>query len=170
LPAALLLKAVALALREHPGFNGCWRNGRFEPVDGIHLGIAIALRQGGLVAPILRDVADRPLADLMAGLTDLVTRARNGSLRSSELGEAGLTLTLMGDQGADAVFGVIYPPQVALVGFGRIAERPWVEDGGLCVRPTVTACLAADHRASDGHAGARLLAEIGRLLQHPEGL
>ncbi|WAG81185.1 2-oxo acid dehydrogenase subunit E2 [Metapseudomonas furukawaii] len=170
LPACLLLKAVALALREHPGFNGCWRNGRFEPVDGIHLGIAIALRQGGLVAPILRDVADKPLADLMAGLTDLVTRARNGSLRSSELGEAGLTLTLMGDQGADAVFGVIYPPQVALVGFGRIAERPWVEDGGLCVRPTVTACLAADHRASDGHAGARLLAEIGRLLQHPEGL
>ncbi|MCY1535469.1 Dihydrolipoyllysine-residue acetyltransferase component of pyruvate dehydrogenase complex [compost metagenome] len=168
LPAALLLKAVALALREYPQFNGCWKNGRFEPVAGIHLGVAISLRQGGLVAPILRDVADQPLPGLMADLTDLVMRARNGSLRSSELGEAGLTVTLLGDQGADAVFGVIYPPQVALVGFGRIAERPWVENGALCVRPTVTACLAADHRASDGHTGARLLGEVARLLQAPE--
>ncbi|MNG22060.1 Dihydrolipoyllysine-residue acetyltransferase component of pyruvate dehydrogenase complex [compost metagenome] len=79
-------------------------------------------------------------------------------------------MTLLGDQNADAVFGVIYPPQVALVGFGRIAERPWVENGELCVRPTVTVSLAADHRASDGHGGARLLGEVDRLLQAPERL
>ncbi|MGF6691641.1 pyruvate dehydrogenase E2 component (dihydrolipoamide acetyltransferase) [Metapseudomonas resinovorans] len=168
LPAAMLLKAVALALRRHPQFNGCWKNGAFQPTEGTHLGVAIALRQGGLVAPVLQNVAEKGLAQVMFELGDLVARARNGSLRSSELAEAGLTVTQMGDQGAESVFGVIYPPQVALVGFGRIAERPWVEDGKLCVRPTVVASLAADHRASDGHAGARFLAEIEQLLQTPE--
>ncbi|MDE3738921.1 dihydrolipoamide acetyltransferase family protein [Pseudomonas resinovorans] len=168
LPAAMLLKAVALALRRHPQFNGCWKNGAFQPTAGTHLGVAIALRQGGLVAPVLQNVAEKGLAQVMFELGDLVARARSGSLRSSELAEAGLTVTQMGDQGAESVFGVIYPPQVALVGFGRIAERPWVEDGKLCVRPTVVASLAADHRASDGHAGARFLAEIEQLLQTPE--
>ncbi|WP_028629363.1 MULTISPECIES: dihydrolipoamide acetyltransferase family protein [Pseudomonas] len=168
LPAAMLLKAVALALRRHPQFNGCWKNGAFQPTAGTHLGVAIALRQGGLVAPVLQNVAEKGLAQVMFELGDLVARARNGSLRSSELAEAGLTVTQMGDQGAESVFGVIYPPQVALVGFGRISERPWVEDGKLCVRPTVVASLAADHRASDGHAGARFLAEIEQLLQTPE--
>lgn len=170
LPTVMLLKAVALALREHPELNGHWREGAFKPVTGIHLGVAIALRQGGLVAPTLQDVADKPLAQLMTELADLVVRARNSSLRSSELGEAGLTVTQLGEQGADSVFGVVYPPQVSLVGFGRIADRPWVEDGNLCVMPTVISSLAADHRASDGHTGARFLAEIKRLLQAPERL
>ncbi|WP_342245679.1 dihydrolipoamide acetyltransferase family protein [Pseudomonas sp. OTU5201] len=168
LPAAMLLKAVALALHRHPQFNGCWKDGAFRPTSGTHLGVAIALRQGGLVAPVLQNVADKDLAQVMFELSGLVGRARKGSLRSSELAEAGLTVTQMGDQGAESVFGVIYPPQVALVGFGRIAERPWVQDGKVCVSPTIVASLAADHRASDGHAGARFLAEIEQLLQTPE--
>ncbi|MBO3273741.1 dihydrolipoamide acetyltransferase family protein [Pseudomonas schmalbachii] len=170
LPAVALLKAVALALRGYPQLNGCWRDGAFQPASGIHLGVAIALRQGGLVAPTLHDVADKDLPTLMGEFADLVQRARAGSLRSSELGDAGLTVTLLGDQGAESVFGVIYPPQVALVGFGRIAERPWVDDGELCVRPLVNATLAADHRVSDGHYGGRFLAEVRRLLQRPGDL
>ena len=170
LPAVALLKAVALALRGYPQLNGWWRDGAFHPADGIHLGVAIALRQGGLVAPTLHAVADKDLPTLMDDFTDLVQRARAGSLRSSELSGAGLTVTLLGDQGAESVFGVIYPPQVALVGFGRIAERPWVDGGELCVRPQVFASLAADHRVSDGHYGGRFLAEIHRLLKHPGDL
>ena len=81
-----------------------------------------------------------------------------------------LSVTQLGDQGVDCVLGVIYPPQVALVGFGRILERPWVEAGQLCARPTVIASLAADHRVSDGHYGARFLGEIRRLLQDPDKL
>ena len=170
LPSVLLLKAVALALREYPQLNGFWRDEAFQPAAGIHLGVAIALRQGGLIAPALHDVADKPLTQLMSELGDLVQRARSGSLRSSELSDASLTVTQLGDQGVDSVIGVIYPPQVALVGFGRILERPWVEAGQLCVMPTVIASLAADHRVSDGHYGARFLAEIRRLLQTPDSL
>jgi len=170
LPGVLLLKAVALALRDYPQLNGFWQDGAFRPAAGIHLGVAVALRQGGLIAPALHDVADRPLTPLMEALGDLVQRARSGSLRSSELSDATLTVTQLGDQGVDGVFGVIYPPQVALVGVGRLAERPWVEGGKLCVMPTAQFSLAADHRASDGHYGARFLAEVRRLLQTPDSL
>ncbi|GAB3470164.1 dihydrolipoamide acetyltransferase family protein [Azotobacter salinestris] len=170
LPGVLLLKAIALALRDYPQLNGFWQGGAFHPAPGIHLGVAVALRQGGLIAPALHDVADKPLAQLMDELGDLVQRARSHSLRSSELADASLTVTQLGDQGVDSVFGVIYPPQVALVGVGRIAERPWVEAGRLCAMPTAHFSLAADHRASDGHYGARFLAEIRRLLQAPDSL
>jgi pyruvate dehydrogenase E2 component (dihydrolipoamide acetyltransferase) len=170
LPAALLLKAVARALTGYPELNGYWRDGAFAPAERINLGVAISLRQGGLVAPALLDAGAKSLTQLMQELTDLVKRTRAGSLRSSELAEGTITVTNLGDQGAQAVFGVIYPPQVALVGFGRVQERPWAEDGGLKALPVVTASLAADHRVSDGHRGALFLRELADLLQRPEEL
>lgn len=170
LPSVLLLKAVALALRDYPQLNGFWLDNAFKPALDTDLGVAITLRQGGLVAPVLHHVADTSLTHLMSELASLVERARSGSLRSSELGGAGLTVTQLGDQGVDSVLGVIYPPQVALVGFGRISERPWVKEGQLCVMPTVISSLSADHRVSDGHYGARFLGEVRRLLQTPEAL
>jgi len=171
LSAAVLLKAVALALRRCPEFNGTWRDGGFVPGAGVHLGVAVAMREGGLVAPALHDVPTLDLATLTRALLDLVKRTRAGALRSSELADATITVTNLGDQGVGSVLGVIYPPQVALVGFGRVAQRPWVTgDGGLRAAPVVTATLAADHRASDGHRGALLLAEIRELLQEPDAL
>ena len=170
LPAALLLKAVAVALQRYPEFNGFWRDGGFVAGRGIHLGVAISLREGGLVAPALHDAATRNIATLTRALLDLVKRTRAGALRSSELSDATITVTNLGDQGVASVFGVIYPPQVALVGFGRIAPRPWADDAGVRALPVVTASLAADHRTSDGHRGALLLAEIREQLQVPEAL
>lgn len=171
LPAVLLLKATALALREVPELNGFWLEGGFRPGPGIHPGWAIALRGGGLIAPAIRDADRLTLPELMARLRDLVARARSGGLKSSELGDATLTITNLGERGAEAVLPVIYPPQVAMVGFGRIVTRPWVdEEGGLVARPVVRVSLAADHRASDGHLGSRLLAAIEDLLQKPEHL
>jgi pyruvate dehydrogenase E2 component (dihydrolipoamide acetyltransferase) len=169
LPAALLLKATALAAHEVPALNGFWRDG-FEPSPAVHLGVAVSLRGGGLLAPAIHDADQLSLDDMMRALRDLVERARAGRLRSSEMSDPTLTVTNLGDQGADEVHGVIYAPQVALVGFGRILERPWASNGMLGVRPTVRATLAADHRASDGHEGSRLLAAIDRLLQAPEAL
>jgi pyruvate dehydrogenase E2 component (dihydrolipoamide acetyltransferase) len=107
---------------------------------------------------------------LMTALRDLVKRARAFRLRSSELGDPTITITNLGEQGVETVYGVIYPPQVALVGFGCIVEQPWVADGGIEPRPVIRASLAADHRASDGHRGALFLSTINRLLQEPETL
>ncbi|MFF4650752.1 dihydrolipoamide acetyltransferase family protein [Streptomyces sp. NPDC001380] len=169
-PAALLLKAAALAAREVPRLNGFWTDGRFVPAPDVHLGVAVALRGGGLVAPAIHGAADMTVPRLMAALRDLAARTRTGRLRRSETTDATLTVTSLGDQGVEAVLGVIHPPQVALVGFGRVAERPWAADGMLGVRPVVTATLSADHRASDGATGARYLTALDRLLQRPEEL
>ncbi|HSO37047.1 MAG TPA: dihydrolipoamide acetyltransferase family protein [Labilithrix sp.] len=168
--AAVLLKATALALREVPELNGHFVDGEHRPSAAIHVGVAIALRPSGLVAPAIRDTDQRSLTELMAALGDVVGRARAGTLRSSEMSDPTITVTNLGDQGVDTVFGVIYPPQVALVGFGTVRERPWAENGLLGVRSVVTATLAADHRVSDGHRGARFLAAIARLLDRPEDL
>lgn len=170
LMAVLFLKAVALACRRYPDMNGFYRNGAFQPSQAVHAGVAIALRQGGLIAPALHDVEKKPLTQLMRDLSDLVQRARAGSLRSSEMSDPTITVTNLGDQGVASVFGVIYPPQVALVGFGRVTEQAWANQGILRALPTVTASLAADHRVSDGHRGGLFLAEIRELLQQPLAL
>ena len=168
LPAVLQIKAVALAAQRFGEFSGFWRDERFQPAPKVHVGVAISLRGGGLVAPAIHDVADQKVDELMADLTDLVARARTFSLRSSEMSDPTITVTNLGDQGVATVFGVIYPPQVALVGFGKPAQRVVAIDGGIRIATTVQVTLAADHRASDGHRGALFLAAINELLQQPE--
>jgi pyruvate dehydrogenase E2 component (dihydrolipoamide acetyltransferase) len=170
LPATLLIKASAMALREVPQLNGFYEGEAFRPGTGIHLGWAIALRGGGLVAPAIHDADKKSLPELMLALRDLVQRARSGGLRSSELTDPTVTVTSLGDRGADGVLGVIYPPQVAIVGFGRLLKRPWVVDDQVVPHHLLSASLAADHRASDGHLGGQLLAAIDKALQNPEKL
>ena len=168
--AVLLIKAAALALREVPELNGFWIDNRAQQSEAIHAGIAISLRGGGLVAPALRHADQRPLDDLMRGFQDLVKRARAGSLKSSEVTDPTVTITSLGERGVESLFGIITPPQLALVGFGTPLERPWVVGGQVVPRPLLTATLSGDHRATDGHRGALFLAAVDRLLQQPEGL
>jgi len=168
--AALLLRAVAMSLAEVPELNGFWVDGAFKPSRSVHLAVGIALRGGGLVAPAIHDAERKGATEMMKALSDLITRARAGGLRSSELSDATITVTNLGDQGVETVYGVIYPPQVALVGFGKVVERPWVDSGALVARSVVNATLSADHRASVGHRGALFLAALDRLLQEPEKL
>ncbi len=170
LPAAMFLRAAALAMTRTPELNGFWEEGKFRAGDGIHPGWAVALRGGGLVAPAIRDADKRSLDELMGAMRDLVQRARSYGLRSSELSDPTVTITSLGDRGAESVLPIIYPPQVAMIGIGRIVTRPWVVDGAIGPRPIVTFTLAGDHRASDGHRGGLLLAEIERLLQEPDAL
>jgi pyruvate dehydrogenase E2 component (dihydrolipoamide acetyltransferase) len=170
LAAAVQLKAVARAALQVPEVNGFWIDDHFVPADGVHIGVAVALRGGGLIAPAIHDAHTKELDELMRDLRDLVARTRAGRLRSSEMSDATITVTNLGDQGVATVYGVIYPPQVALVGFGKVIERPWAEDGMVGARPTVSVTLAADHRASDGARGATFLARIDQLLQDPESL
>ena len=170
LPAVLLLKAVAQALAEVPELNGFWIDNRHQVRESVNIGFAISLRQGGLIAPAIHNVDLLSLDELMAATRDLISRTRSGHLRSSEMTDATITVTNLGDLGVNTVYGVIYPPQVALVGFGRISERPWAENGLLGVRRVVTATLSADHRATDGHRGSLFLEALNRHLQNPEQL
>jgi pyruvate dehydrogenase E2 component (dihydrolipoamide acetyltransferase) len=167
---AALLKAVALTLRQFPDLNGFWEHDHLVPSEHVHLGVAISLRQGGLVAPALHDADQLSLDELMARLRELVERTRAGALRSSELADPTVTVSNLGEQGVEAVFGVIYPPQVALVGFGKVQRRPWVVGDQVGVRSVLTATLAGDHRASDGHRGGRFLTALARSLQEPDKL
>ena len=167
---ALAVKAAALAARRFPAFNGFYRDGKFEPASMVHAGVAIAIRGGGLAAPALHEADKIPVDELMAGLRDLIQRTRAGRIRSSEISDPTITITSLGERGVETLYGIIYPPQVAIVGFGKIVTRPWVIDGAIKPRSVVTITLSADHRVSDGHAGALFLAEIGRLLQEPDKL
>jgi pyruvate dehydrogenase E2 component (dihydrolipoamide acetyltransferase) len=170
LPIALLIKAVAKAAVDVPEVNGYYRDGGFQAAAGTHVGCAIALRDGGLVAPAIHDTDSKPLETVMAELVDLVARARRGSLRSSELSDPSITVTNLGDLGVEQAFAVIYPPQVAIVAFGKMLPRPWVVDGRVEVRTLTSATVSADHRVVDGRRAGQFLAAIDRWLQTPEQL
>jgi pyruvate dehydrogenase E2 component (dihydrolipoamide acetyltransferase) len=170
LPAALLMKAVAVAARDVHGLNGTWTEDRFTDAGAVHVGVVVSLRGGGVVVPALHDTDALAVDDLMVALRDVVNRAREGRLRASEVAAPTITVTNLGDQGVDEVFGVIYPPQVAIVGFGAVRDQPRAVGGDVEVRPVVVATLAADHRACDGRLGAKFLDTIDQLLQRPEAL
>ena len=170
LPVVLLLKATALALAEVPSLNGYWLEDRPQTSEAIHVGFAIALRQGGLIAPAIHNANRKSLHDLMADMKDLINRTRAGGLRSSEMTEATVTLTNLGDLGLESSFGLIYPPQLALVSFGRIMDKPWVDNDTIVIRPVVSVTLSGDHRATDGRTGARFLNALDRYLQETSAL
>jgi len=168
LMGALLIRATVRALAKVPELNGRHEGDAYVPSGLIHCGLAVAIRGGGLIAPAILDAADMDPDTLMEAMRDIVARTRAGRLRNSELTRGTITVSSLGETGVDALFGVIYPPQVALVGFGAPRLKPVVHDGAVTPRLAVTVSLAADHRVSDGRRGALFLAEISRLLQDPE--
>ncbi len=170
LMGALFVKAVARALTKYPEFNGHYGPDGFVPSGAVHVGLAVAMRGGGLIAPALHDTDRLSLDALMKQMRDLVNRVRKGGLRGSELADPTITVSSLGDRGVDSLYGVIYPPQVAIVGFGAMVARPWAVGETIEARPVVTVTLSADHRVSDGHRGALFLAHIAKLLQDPEEL
>lgn len=170
LPVVMLLKATALALADNPQLNGFWIDDHLETSEAINIGFAISLRTGGLVTPAIHHVDLKTIDELRDAVSDLIMRTRAGRLKSSEMTDSTITMTSLGDRGVEKVFGVIYPPQVALVGFGKTIDQPWVENGMIGVRPTLIATLAGDHRASDGHRGALFLESLNQHLQEVEKL
>ena len=170
LPAALLIRAVVRALMEVPQLNGFWQEENHQISEAINPGIAIALRKGGLITPALLNAQEMDLERTMQALSDLITRSRSGKLRGSEMTQQTVSITNLGDLGVERVYGVIYPPQVAIVGLGRITDAPWAEGDSLAVRKVMQATLAGDHRATDGHIGALFLEKLNDFLQEPEEL
>jgi pyruvate dehydrogenase E2 component (dihydrolipoamide acetyltransferase) len=166
----LYVRAVALAARQYPDFNGYFENNQFTPSEAVHLGMAINLRGGGLVAPALHDADKGDLETLMTRLKDLVARVRQGRFRARELSDPTLTLTSLGDRGVAGITGVIFPPQVAIVGIGTPSLQPMVVGDTVQPRRICRITLAADHRVSDGHQGAKFLRAIIKHMQNPEQL
>jgi len=166
----LLLKAVAAALLKFPALNGVYSDEQFHPADDIHIGNVISLRDGGLVVPAIHNVDKLSVQEVMLALRDITIRSRQGHLRTSELTDATITVTSMGERGTDSVFGVIYPPQVAIIGFGRLRKTALVKDDSLVVSDVITVCLSADHRAIDGMLAAKFLTALSNQLQKPESL
>jgi pyruvate dehydrogenase E2 component (dihydrolipoamide acetyltransferase) len=167
---ALFVRAATLAASRVKTLNGQRTDEGFTPSDTVNAGVAVALRGGGLVAPALRDAAGMSLDQTMAGMRDLVTRARAGRLRGSEMTSGTITISALGESGAESMIGVIFPPQVALVGIGAPQTRPWVVDGTVVPRTVVTVTVSADHRVADGRVIARYLAEFESLISDPEAL
>lgn len=170
LPAALLIRAAVYALKEVPELNGFWKNDQLQMSTQINPGIAIALRKEGLITPAILGAEQMDLDATMQALGDLITRTRSGKLRNTEITQQTITITNLGDLGVESVYGVIYPPQVALVGFGRIMDSPWAQGDTLCVRKVMQATLAGDHRATDGRTGGKFLDRLNQILQTPEEL
>lgn len=163
---AYLVRAVALTLAEHPAFNAVWNGEVIERVDAINIGVAIAL-DDGLIAPALLDCRDRGVADLAAGLSDLVARTRAGKLRAAEIAEGTFTLSNLGMFEVTAFTAIVTPPQVAILATARTVERPVVRDGEIVVRRVMTATLSSDHRVVDGAGAAGFLGTLKGLIEAP---
>lgn len=163
---AFLLRATALTLAEHPAFNAVWNGDVVERWDAINIGVAIAV-EDGLIAPALLDCRERGIAELAAGLGDLVARTRAGKLRAAEIGEGTFTLSNLGMFDVTAFTAIITPPQVAILATARTVDRPVVRDGEIVVRKVMTATLSSDHRVVDGVGAAGFLGTLKRLIETP---
>jgi pyruvate dehydrogenase E2 component (dihydrolipoamide acetyltransferase) len=170
LPAALLLRATVLAAVEVPLLNGFFDDDETRLVSDVNLAVAVSMRGGGLLAPVIPKAQRLGLVELMRSMKNLITRARGGALTARDMGTATITVTNLGERGVAQVFPIITPPQLAAVGFGAIAERAWASNGLVGARPVLWASLAADHRATDGHDGARFLATIDRFVHDRSAL
>jgi len=156
----LFFKAIILALVEHKEFNSHFQNNQWKKFHPIHLGIVLQLKNFGVIAPAVLNAETLSLKDLQLKVLDLDERAQKGLLRNLELNSATITVTNLGENGVDEVFGVIFPPQVAILGLGKIHEEnsTWV----------MNITLSADHRVTDGVSGSRFLKKIAHYLTHPE--
>jgi len=169
LPAALMIKAVACSLREVPELNAIWDT-ELRLKTEINIGFVVSLRNGGIIVPAIHAADKKTVAEIMESLNDIIPRARALRLRSSELSDSSITMTNIGEGGADLVYGIIYPPQVAIIGFGSISEQVFAENSLIGVHPMIQVSLAGDHRATDGLTGSRFLSILNNHLQNPEAL
>ena len=167
---ALFVKAVSRAAKKYHEFNGHFVEGQFKPSPAVNVGVAVNIRGTGLVAPAIHDSDALELDPLMVSMRDLITRVRAGRFRASELSDGTITVSSLGERGVETLYGIIYPPQVAIVGFGMPVWRAWASDGMVGPRRVVSMTLAGDHRVSDGHRGALFLNAIEDLLSDPETL
>ena len=166
-----LLKAAALALREHPQFNASLDAAAGELIlkRYVHLGVAVAAERG-LIVPVIRDVDARPVVELARELAALAARVREGKAALDELRGGTFTVTNIGALGGTGAIPIINYPEVAILGVARARQEPVVRDGQIVPRLLLPLSLTFDHRVADGADGARFASAIVRRLEHPDQL
>jgi len=162
----IVVKLVTLALRAHPILNSTLRGGELHLLGEYHIGVAVEI-EDGLIVPVIRDADRKSLRAISRELAELSTRARARRLLPEELLGGTFTVSNAGMLGVDAVTPIINPPEVAILGVGRIADRALAVGGRVEARPAATLCLTFDHRVVDGAPASRFLGEMRRLLEDP---
>lgn len=163
----LVLKACAISLREHPYMLAQWDNGRIRATREVNIGLAVSMEQG-LLVPVLRGADQLGLKEVAQRATAMVERARRGTLSMGESSGGTFTVTNLGMYDVDGFTPIINPPETAILGVGRIAERPAVRDGRIEARWQVVLSLSFDHRVVDGAPAAAFLQRLRRLLEVPQ--
>lgn len=166
---ALVLRAAAQSLREHPAMNTLLREGGIERAGEIHMGLAVAI-DGGLAVPVIREADTRSIAGLAAISRELAQGARAGTLPPKAFQGGTFTVTNLGMTGIDWFTPILNPPQVGILGLSRVVERPVVRHGALAIAPMTTLTLVFDHRAVDGQPAALFLRSVRDRLETCEGL
>jgi pyruvate dehydrogenase E2 component (dihydrolipoamide acetyltransferase) len=162
----LIVRASALALRDHPQFHRSWIDGKLYQHGAAHVGVAVALDEG-LIVPVIRNADSLPLRELAVVARDLVARARSGSLRQPEIEGGTFSVSNLGMLGITSFQAIINPPEPGILAVGSVVERATGVGGQVVVRPLMTVNLSVDHRAASGADGARLLQTVTRYLEHP---
>jgi pyruvate dehydrogenase E2 component (dihydrolipoamide acetyltransferase) len=166
---AFFVRALGQALADDPALNAVVEGDEILVLEDVHVGVAVAVA-GGLLVPVVRDAATRPLGAIARDVVDLAERARAGRLSPDDLAGGTVTITNLGGQGIDVFTPILNPPQSAILGIGRIAPRPIAVGDALAVRPTVHLSLTFDHRVADGVPAAELLGRVARRLGDQEWL
>jgi pyruvate dehydrogenase E2 component (dihydrolipoamide acetyltransferase) len=165
---AVFARAVGLALAEHRHMLAQWADGQgLRALEDVNVGVAVTLEPEGLVVPVLRNADQRSLRELAGELLELVSKARAGRLSPAEMQGGGFSITNLGAYRVDGFTPILNPPETAILGVGRIADKPVVVDGSLAVRTMCTLSLSFDHRVVDGAPAAAFLARLAELLERP---
>ena len=165
----MIVKACAIALREHPRANGAYRDGGMELYSRINVGVAVAA-QDALVVPTVFDADRKGLREIARATRELAAKVRDATVTPPELSGGTFTVSNLGMFGIDNFSAVINPPQAGILAVGVIAERPVVRDGEVTTAHLMAVTLACDHRILYGAEGAEFLARIRALLEEPAGL
>ncbi len=162
----IIVKATALALRQHPDINASFAGDHITQYSGVHIGMAVAL-DDGLITPVLRDADLKPLEEISEEARTLAERARARKLQPNEYTGATFSISNLGMMGIEEFSAIINPPEAAILAVGAIRKVPVVEDGALAIGYRMKATLSVDHRVADGASGARFLQTLKRFLEHP---
>lgn len=163
----ILVKVTAKILREHPYLNAILEEGKIKLLDEINIGVAVAIDHG-LIVPVVKNADRKKFEDLVKEIRDLVTRAREGTLTPDDISGGTFTITNLGMFDIDSFTPIINPPEVAILGVGRIQRKPIVIDDEIKIANVMWLSLTFDHRVIDGHVAARFLQDLAKTLNDKE--